>query len=183
MKPKKKPIQEVKQKLWKEKLNSLYLEANKANCYHPVPVKLKKKKKKKKKWPDCSFRWVLVSWWLNVHDSLLGFFFNMFQYGDCACEIRNQDFSFVRSRWLRWVASVTPPSECCPRCVIISFSIFVWRFSPAWDTRLWYQVCICLSTVYYWGITTGLEIGLLAKITFWSLLKVPFKTDLLVKTV
>ena len=33
------------------------------------------------------------------------------------------------------------------------------------------------------GITIGLEIGLLTKITFWSLLKVPFKTDLLVKTV
>ena len=29
----------------------------------------------------------------------------------------------------------------------------------------------------------GLEIGLLTKITFWSLLKVPFKTDLLAKTV
>ena len=33
------------------------------------------------------------------------------------------------------------------------------------------------------GITIGLEIGLLTNITFWSLLKVPFKTDLLVKTV
>ena len=33
------------------------------------------------------------------------------------------------------------------------------------------------------AITIGLEIGLLTKITFWSLLKVPFKTDLLVKTV
>ena len=29
----------------------------------------------------------------------------------------------------------------------------------------------------------GLEIGVLTKITYWSLLKVPFKTDLLVKTV
>ena len=33
------------------------------------------------------------------------------------------------------------------------------------------------------GITIGLEIGVLTKITFWSLLKVPFKRDLLVKTV
>ena len=33
------------------------------------------------------------------------------------------------------------------------------------------------------GGPIGLEIGLLTKITFWSLLKVPFKTDLLVKTV
>ena len=33
------------------------------------------------------------------------------------------------------------------------------------------------------GITIGLEIGLLTKITLWSLPKVPFKTDLLMKTV
>ena len=33
------------------------------------------------------------------------------------------------------------------------------------------------------GITIGLEIGLLTKITFWSLLKVPFKRDILMKTV
>ena len=32
-------------------------------------------------------------------------------------------------------------------------------------------------------ITIGLEIGHLSKITFWSLLKVPFRTDLLMKTV
>ena len=36
------------------------------------------------------------------------------------------------------------------------------------------------NTIQY---NIGLEIGLLTKITFWSLLKVPFKTNLLAKTV
>ena len=40
-----------------------------------------------------------------------------------------------------------------------------------------------LFIVFITLITIGLEFGLLTKITFWSLLKVPFKTDLLVKTV
>ena len=53
------------------------------------------------------------------------------------------------------------------------------RFTEHFEALVW----SCIIPKLHQGITIGLEIGLLTKIAFWSLLKVQSETDLWVKTV
>ena len=78
-------------------------------------------------------------------------------------------FSFSKIWWTSKVSLLAIGNDCVAR----SYRLYV----PLTCTRA------KIRQKVYCGIIRGLEIGLLTNITVWSLLKVAFKTDLLVKTV